>query len=55
MKRHIESGGYGDVYLGHNNSTGEDVAVKIGHDRSIEVIFICFIIFTLTSINQNDF
>ena len=37
--RHIESGGYGDVYLGHNHATGEDVAVKIGHERSIEVIF----------------
>ena len=50
MQRHIESGGYGDVYLGHNNSTGEDVAVKIGHDRSIEVIFTFLISFTL-----NDF
>ena len=39
MDRHIESGGYGDVYLGHNHSTGEDVAVKIGEERSIEVIF----------------
>ena len=38
MDRHIESGGYGDVYLGHNHSTGEDVAVKIGEERSIEVI-----------------
>ena len=47
-KRHIESGGYGDVYLGHNDATGEDVAVKIGHERSIEVSF--FIRLTILSI-----
>ena len=37
LDRHIESGGYGDVYLGHNSTTGEDVAVKIEEERSIEV------------------
>ena len=47
-KRHIESGGYGDLYLGHNNDTGEDVTVKIGHERSIEVIF--FILLPVLSI-----
>ena len=49
MDRHIESGGYGDVYLGHNHSTGEDVAVKIGEERSIEVI----VNFKIAKINLN--
>jgi len=49
LDRHIESGGYGDVYLGHNHSTGEDVAVKIGEERSIEVI----LNFKITEINLN--
>ena len=39
LDRHIESGGYGDVCLGHNSTTGEDVAVKIGgtENRTIKL------------------